>query len=86
MLTLLDESRLLLDFEGAKWETLALVTEFGVMGVDCEAMARYLRKLRRFKVGQGEKVLEEEEAEAFRFKTTLLSMILLEFQIGSQIR
>jgi hypothetical protein len=75
-----------LDFEGAEGEMLALVTEFGVVGVDCEAIARDLGKLRRFEAGEAERVLEEEGDEAFQFKTTLLSSILSEIQKGSRIR
>jgi hypothetical protein len=65
-----------LDFEGAEEETFALATNFGVVGVDCEAMAKDVRKLRMVEVEEGEWALEEEEVEAFRFKMTVLSTIL----------
>jgi hypothetical protein len=68
MRMLLEEAWLWLDFEGAEGEALALVTDFNIVSVDCEAMVRDLRKLRRFEVEEGEWLLEEEGAEALHLK------------------
>jgi hypothetical protein len=48
MRTLEKDAWLWLDLEGVNGEPLAMMTDFGVMGVDCEAMVRDLKKLRRF--------------------------------------
>jgi hypothetical protein len=40
---------------------------------------------RSFEVGEGERFLEEEEAEAFQFKTRLLSSILSESRKGDRM-
>jgi hypothetical protein len=40
--TLLEDAWLWLDFEGAEGEVLAMVNDFGVMGVDCPAMVKDL--------------------------------------------
>lgn len=65
MRTLLEYVRLWLDFEVAEGGALAIVIDFGVVGVDCVAMLKDRRKHRRFEVEEGEGFLEEEEAKAF---------------------
>jgi hypothetical protein len=70
--TLLEDAQLWLDFEGVKGEALAIVNDFGVVGVDCVAMVKNLGKHGRFEVEEREGFLEEEEAKAFQFKMTLL--------------
>jgi hypothetical protein len=55
-----------------------MMTDYGVVGMDCVAMVKNLKKFRRFEFGEGERFPEEEDAKTFRFKTTLLSPILSE--------
>jgi hypothetical protein len=51
--TLLEDARLCLDLDGAEGEVEDMATDFGVIGVDCEAMAEILGNL---KLGSGKEV------------------------------
>jgi hypothetical protein len=60
-----------LDFEGVEGETLALVTDFDVVGVDCEAMARDLRKFETWK-WRGSERLGMKKVKPFLLKGRFL--------------
>jgi hypothetical protein len=61
-----------LDFEGAEGEAFALVTNFGVMVVDCEAMARDLRKFETWKWRGSERLGMKKKLKPFGLKGRFL--------------
>jgi hypothetical protein len=69
-----------LDFEGVEGETLALVTDFDVVGVDCEAMARDLRKFKTWKWRGSERFGMKKRLKPFRLKGRFLIQFSWEFK------
>ena len=70
ILTLLDDARVWLDLEGALGVGVSLVSDFGVFGEDCEAMAMISEKGMKLGMKSGGRLWNEEEEGAFRFKST----------------
>ena len=69
ILTLLDDARVWLDLEGALGVGVSMVSDFGVFGEDCEAMAMISEKGMMHRMGSGGRVWNEEGGGAFRFKS-----------------
>ena len=59
-----------MDLEGALGVGVFMVSDFGVFGKDCEAMAMISEKGTKLRMRSGERFSNEEEREAFWFKST----------------
>ena len=70
ILTLLDEARVWLDFEGALGVGVSMASDLGVLGEDCKAMVVISEKEMKLRKRSGARLRNEEEEGAFRFKST----------------
>jgi hypothetical protein len=74
-----------LDFEGAEGEVLAMMADFGVVGVDCAAMVKDLRIAQKLCSWRGREVSGGGRGQGLSIITTFLSSILSGFSKGDHI-
>ena len=82
---LLDDARVWLDLEGALGVGVSMVSDFGVFGEDCEAMAVISEERRMDGMEFGEKFWNEEGGGAFRFKSIHRAPITQERNVCTEV-